>query len=94
MNTYLATFVRELLFKFKDFLYSRSEVFDRVIKVVSSVNLLIYKVMKYRKILMKYHSENIKFYIFTPPECTNNYFGLPQTFPLTYCSALQKFKRP
>ena len=38
-------------------------------------------------------SENIKFYIFTPPECTDNFFGLPLTFPFTYCSALQNFKR-
>ena len=28
--------VRGLLFKFVDFLYSRSEVFDRVIKIISS----------------------------------------------------------
>ena len=33
------------------------------------------------------------FYIFTPPECTYNFFGLPLTFPLTYCSVLQNFKR-
>ena len=39
-------------------------------------------------------SENIKSYIFTPQEWTYNFFGLPLTFPLTYCSALQKFKRP
>ena len=32
-------------------------------------------------------SENIKFYIFTP------LFGLPLTFPLPNCSALQNFKR-
>ena len=38
-------------------------------------------------------SENIKLYIFTPQECTYNFFGLPLTFPLTYCSALQNFKR-
>ena len=38
-------------------------------------------------------SENIKFYIFTPPGCKYNYSGLPLTFPLTYCSALQNFKR-
>ena len=38
-------------------------------------------------------SENIKSYIFTPPECTYKFFGLPLTFPLTYCSALQNFKR-
>ena len=38
-------------------------------------------------------SENIKFYIFTPPECTYNFFGLPLTFPLAYCSALHNFKR-
>ena len=38
-------------------------------------------------------SENIKSYIFTPPECTYNFFGLPLTFPLTYCSGLQNFKR-
>ena len=38
-------------------------------------------------------SENIKFYIFTPPECKYKFFGLPLTFPLTYCSALQNFKR-
>ena len=31
-----------------------------------------------------------KSYIFTPPECTYNFFGLPLIFPLTYCSALQK----
>ena len=37
-------------------------------------------------------SENINFYIFTPLECTYNLFGLPLTFPLTYCSALQNFK--
>ena len=29
----------ELLFKFVDFLYSRSEVFDRVIIVISSENV-------------------------------------------------------
>ena len=28
--------IRGLLFKFVDFLYSRSKVFDRVIKVISS----------------------------------------------------------
>ena len=38
-------------------------------------------------------SENIKFYIFTTPGCKYNFFGLPLTFPLTYCSALQNFKR-
>ena len=38
-------------------------------------------------------SENIKSFIFTPQECTYNFFGLPLTFPLTYCSALQNFKR-
>ena len=38
-------------------------------------------------------SENIKSYIFTPQECTYKFFGLPLTFPLTYCSALQNFKR-
>ena len=38
-------------------------------------------------------SENIKLYIFTLQECTYNFFGLPLTFPLTYCSALQNFKR-
>ena len=38
-------------------------------------------------------SENIKSYIFTPQECTYNFFGLPLTFPLTHCSALQNFKR-
>ena len=38
-------------------------------------------------------SENIKLYIFTPQECTYECFGLPLTFPLTYCSALQNFKR-
>ena len=55
---------------------------------------IIYKVMKYRKILMKYIVYFIfSFYIFTPPECTYNVFGLPLTFPLTYCSALQNFKR-
>ena len=37
-------------------------------------------------------SENIKSYIFTPQECTYNFFGLPLTFPLNYCSALQNFK--
>ena len=37
--------------------------------------------------------ENIKLYIFTPLECTYNFFGLPLTFPLTYYSALQNFKR-
>ena len=37
--------------------------------------------------------ENIKFYIFTPPECKYNFFGLPLNFSLTYCSALQNFKR-
>ena len=31
--------IRGLLFKFVDFLYSRSEVFDLVIKVVSSENI-------------------------------------------------------
>ena len=48
--------------------------------------LIIYKVMKYRKILMEYNvyfifsldiftSENtIKFNIFTPPECTYIFF--------------------
>ena len=30
--------IRGLLFKFVDFLYSRSELFDRVIKVISSEN--------------------------------------------------------
>ena len=56
---------------------------------------IIYKVMKYRKILMKYYIlyEYITLYIFTPPECTYNFFGLPLTFPLAYCSALQNFKR-
>ena len=41
---------------------------------------IIYKVMKYRKILMKYIVYSlfslikyIKFYIFTPPECTYNF---------------------
>ena len=38
-------------------------------------------------------SENIKSYIFTPQECTYKFFGLPLTLPLTYCSALQNFKR-
>ena len=38
-------------------------------------------------------SENIKFYIFTPQECTYNFFRLPLTLPSTYCSALQNFKR-
>ena len=38
-------------------------------------------------------SENINYYIFTPPECKYKFFGLPLTFPLTYCSALQNFKR-
>ena len=38
-------------------------------------------------------SENIKNYIFTPLEFTYNFFGLPLTFQLTYCSALQNFKR-
>ena len=37
--------------------------------------------------------ENIKSYIFTPQECTYKFCGLPLTFPLTYCSALQNFKR-
>ena len=37
-------------------------------------------------------SENIKSYIFTPQECTYIFSGLPLTFPLTYCSALQNFK--
>ena len=51
-----------------------------------------------RRILMKYNveninSENIKLYIFTPPEGIYSLFGLPLTFPLTYCSALQNFKR-
>ena len=31
--------VRGLLFKFVDFLYSRSKVFDRVIKIISSENI-------------------------------------------------------
>ena len=31
--------VRGLLFKFVDFLYSRSEVFDRVLNVISSENI-------------------------------------------------------
>ena len=31
--------LRGLLFKFVDFLYSRSELFDRVIKVISSENI-------------------------------------------------------
>ena len=44
----IAIKVRGLLFKFVDFLYSRSEVFDRVIRVISSENaffpyLLMYK---------------------------------------------------
>ena len=43
MNTYLATLVRGLLFKFVDFLYSRSEVFGRVREVESSVDLLYTK---------------------------------------------------
>ena len=34
---YLA--IRGLLFKFVDFLYSRSEVFDRVLNVISSKNI-------------------------------------------------------
>ena len=38
-------------------------------------------------------SENIKSYIFIPHECTYKFFGLPLTFPLTYCSALKNFKR-
>ena len=38
-------------------------------------------------------SENIKSYIFTSRECTYKFFGLPLTFPLTYCSAIQNFKR-
>ena len=38
-------------------------------------------------------SENIKSYIFTPQECTYNFFGLPLTFPLTYCSVRHNFKR-
>ena len=37
-------------------------------------------------------SENTKSYIFTPQECTYKFFGLPLTFPLTYCSALQNIK--
>ena len=37
-------------------------------------------------------SENIKSYIFTSQECIYKFFGLPLTFPLTYCSALQNFK--
>ena len=32
-------YIRGLLFKFVDFLYSRPEVFDRVIKVISSENI-------------------------------------------------------
>ena len=31
--------IRGLLFKFVDFLYSRSEVFDRVLNVISSENI-------------------------------------------------------
>ena len=33
--------VRGLLFKFVDFLYSRSEVFNRVMKVISSENICL-----------------------------------------------------
>ena len=35
----LFAIVRGLLFKFVDFLYSRSEVFDTVLKVISSENI-------------------------------------------------------
>ena len=34
-----SVYIRGLLFKFVDFLYSRSEVFDRVIIVISSENV-------------------------------------------------------
>ena len=57
---------------------------------------IIYKVVKYKKILLiyiVYFCENIKSYIFTPQECTYKFWGLPLTLPLTYCSALQNFKR-
>ena len=32
-------YLRGFLFKFVDFLYSRSELFDRIIKVISSENI-------------------------------------------------------
>ena len=35
----MAAHIRGLLFKFVDFLYIRSEVFDRVLKVKSSENI-------------------------------------------------------
>ena len=35
-SIYIGTVIRGLLFKFVDFLYSRSEVFYRVLKVISS----------------------------------------------------------
>ena len=38
--------------------------------------------MKYKCIFYIFTSENIKLYIFTPPECTYNFLGLPLTFPL------------
>ena len=37
---------------------------------------IIYKVMKYRKILMKY--------IFTPPECTYNFFWITSDFSINF----------
>ena len=37
-----------LLFKFVDFLYSRSELFDRVIKVISSENIFFSPFFMYK----------------------------------------------
>ena len=58
-------------------------------------SFIISKVVKYRKILLKYNA--YMYFIFSLVKLAKIYnitfFRFPLTFPLTYCSTLQNFKR-
>ena len=57
--------------------------------------------MKYSKMLMKYNvyfifftSENIKLYIFTPPECTYNFFWITSDFSIDLLQSNSELQMP
>ena len=70
-----------------------------LIKVISC--FIIYKVVKYRKILLIYivyfyifTSENIKSYIFTPQECTYIFFWITSDFSTDLLQCTSELQTP
>ena len=52
-----------------------------------NISFIIYKVVKYRKILLKS-------YIFTPPECTYNFFWITSDFSIDLLQCTSELQTP